>query len=237
MKALLIDDEKLAREALAEQLQAYPQMEIVGEAENGFEALKLIAELKPDVLFLDVQMPKLTGFELLELLDIPVKVIFVTAYDQFAIQAFEVRAIDYLLKPIDPKRLQKAIAALADAKPVAAPDDKWPSAAQQRLVVRKQGEIHFIYPNDIWYCEADDDYVNLHTRDGVFSKKTTLNTLEENLPAHLFARIHRSYLCNVEAIKKIELLEKDSYVAILGNGKILSVSRTGYPRLKQLMGL
>jgi two-component system LytT family response regulator len=241
LRVLLVDDEELARRVLREFLSRDPDVEIVGECANGYEAVRAVSETKPDLLFLDVQMPKLDGFEVLELLDRDVAVVFVTAFDEHAIRAFEVHAVDYLLKPVGEERLSRALARVregglgagispgklaADAKPDA------PKPAD-RLLVRDGTRVHVIQASLLDYAVARDDYVELHAGGREYLKHQTLNDLEAQLDPARFVRTHRSYLVNVERIAKIEPYAKDSRIAVLQDGTQLPLSRTGYARIRE----
>jgi two-component system, LytTR family, response regulator len=241
LRVLLVDDEELARRVLREYLSRHENIEIVGECENGYEAVRAVTETKPDLLFLDVQMPKLDGFEVLELLDRRVAVIFVTAFDEHAIRAFEVHAVDYLLKPVAEERLARALARVreravgggvsptqlaADAKP----DTPKPA---DRLLVRDGTKVHVIQAHQLDYAVARDDYVELHAGGREFLKHQTLSDLEGQLDPDRFVRTHRSYLVNVERIAKIEPYAKDSRIAILQDGTQIPLSRTGYARIRE----
>jgi len=240
LRALLIDDEAPARRLLRELLAAHPEVEVVGECANGFEAVKAVAELEPDLLFLDIQMPKLDGFEVLELLgDERPAVVFVTAYDQYALRAFEVSAADYLLKPFTPERLA---AALERIEPGAGPDPaELRRAARpegthlERVLVREGSDIQVLPVAKIDYVEAQGDYVCFAAGGETWRKQQTLSALESELDPARFLRIHRSYLLNVDRLARLELYAKDSRVAILRSGKRLPVSRSGYARLRELL--
>lgn len=240
-RALIIDDEPLARAIVKEYLKDVPEIVLAGECGDGFEACKLIAEHQPDLLFLDVQMPKINGFELLELLTDPPAVIFTTAFDEYALKAFEVHALDYLLKPFSKERFKTAIdKALAQPETVkkelsainyAQPDE------QYRVVIKDGSEIKIIPTADIHYIEAYDDYVKIHTATGTHLKKKTMAHFEQSLPKQQFIRIHRSYIMNIQQLTRIESFEKNSYVAILKSGARLAISRTAYGDLKQVLGV
>lgn len=242
LRILIIDDEFLARDLVKSLLSEDDAIEVVGEAENGFEGFKLINELHPDLIFLDVMMPKLTGFEMLELLDNPPVVIFSTAYDEYAIKAFEKNAIDYLLKPYTTERFNEALTKARERMTKQNEVVSQPSLAvahQQvknepvdRIVVKTGNKIHIISLDKLRYIESMDDYVKLHTEAGVFLKQQTMKTLEESLPGQDFIRIHRSFIVRVKEIARLEPMRKETYVAILKSGKELSVSRSGYARLK-----
>ena len=247
MKIIIIDDEAPARELIRHYLKEYPDIEIAAEADNGFTAMKIIREENPQLIFLDVQMPKLTGFEMLELMDDPPAIIFSTAFDQYAIRAFELNAVDYLLKPYSKERfdaaMQKALARIQSGTPVqqelfafrntAAP----PSGTLTRIAVKVRQQIHVIPVNDIDYIEADGDYVKLHTAKSAFLKEKTMKFFEENLPSQQFIRIHRSYIVNVNEVAKIELYEKDTYRVHLKSGELLKASSSGYKALKSAVSL
>jgi len=246
MRALLVDDEPLARSLLAELLAAHPEVEIVGEAANGFEALKQVSELAPDLVFLDVQMPKLSGFEVLELLgDGAPAVVFVTAYDEFALAAFEVHAVDYLLKPVEPERLAGAMARAAERLREALPAvgaDQLSTAARppgrhlERVLFREEGRVHVVPVDRVDFVEAQDDYLSFAVGGKRYRKQQTMSRLEEQLDPQRFVRIHRSYLLNVERLARLDLYAKDSWLALLADGTKLPVSRAGNARLRALIG-
>lgn len=241
MRAVIVDDEELARKVLREYLSAHPDVEVAAECANGFEAVKAIAELKPDLLFLDIQMPKLDGFEVLELVDAPPAVIFVTAYDRYAIRAFDVHAIDYLLKPFTPDRLAEALSRagekLARAERVdlgaLAADARPPGAAIERILVRDGAQVHVIPVGQVDYIEAQDDYAAIYVAGKSHLKEQPLAQLEAALDPAQFVRIHRSYILNLERLARIELYAKDSRIAILRDGRKLPVSRAGYAKLSE----
>ncbi|TCJ18619.1 response regulator [Flaviaesturariibacter flavus] len=247
MKALIIDDEPLARLFVRECLQAHPQITIAAECDNGFEGLKAIQQHAPDLIFLDVQMPKITGFELLELLETPPAVIFTTAFDEYALKAFEAHAVDYLLKPFSKERFNKALEKFLDGagreqqrKAVDGLVHEKPSpeaAAGARIVVKTGGRIRIIPFDAVHYLEAADDYVKIHTGDGVHLKNRTLAYYEGALPAEQFVRTHRSFLVNIGEITRIEPYEKESHLALLKSGARVPVSRSGYTRLKETLGI
>jgi len=242
-KALIVDDEELARKLLREMLGSHPEVEIAAECGNGMEAVKAAGEHRPDLLFLDVQMPKLTGFDVLELIDRDnVGVIFVTAYDQYAMKAFEVHAVDYLLKPFSRERFEAALERAKHQKPQKEVDAGELAAAArpageyaERIVVKDGTKVTLIPVLKLDYVEALDDYVSLVTEGRKHLKQQTLSGLELALDPKLFVRIHRSYLVNLERVTRIEPYGKDSKVAILTNGVRLPVSRAGYARLKTLL--
>lgn len=242
LKCIVIDDEPLARALLREMLEGQEGIQVLDECANGFEGMKSIQQHQPDLIFLDVQMPKINGFEMLELLDEPPAVIFVTAFDEYAVQAFEVNAVDYLLKPIDPSRLEKAITKIA-TKQVGTRETKEKiqnvllPEQTQRVVVKEQGEIKIIPLERILFLEAADDYVKVHTKEKYYLKYQTMARFEQQLPAQQFVRIHRSHIVNVSFINKIELLEKEQYTVLLNNGQNLPVSKTGYAKLKTFLGI
>ncbi len=243
ISAVIVDDEELARSLLHEYLQSTPDIEIVAECANGFEAVKAISEHKPDLVFLDVQMPKLDGFEVLELIDREVAVIFVTAYDQYAMKAFDAHAVDYLLKPFGLDRFEKALERarqrLGEKMPPAAElarEARPPQQFLQRIVVKDGARVHIIPVDALDYAEAQDDYVSLHSQRKSYLKQQTISSLENALDPQRFIRIHRSVIVNLERVAKIEPYAKDSRVAVLSDGTQLPVSRAGYDRLKSLLG-
>lgn len=245
MKVLIIDDEPLAVQILREYLSSYDDIDIVGECNNGFDGLKAINDLKPDLIFLDIQMPKLTGFEMLELLDNPPMVVFATAYDEFALKAFENNAIDYLLKPFSKSRfdqaLQKVMKQYAE-KPAITPNyDKLIENVNtakdklERVVVKESGKILIIPVSDVYYIEAADDYVVISSANKEYVKNSTMRFYEEKLPADTFVRIHRSCIVNVNFIKEIQPYNKETHSVIMKNGKSLKTSRQGSAELKGLL--
>ena len=242
-KALIVDDEELARKLLREMLTCHPEIEIAAECGNGMEAVKAAAEHKPDLLFLDVQMPKLTGFDVLELIEREkVGVIFVTAYDQYAMKAFEVHAVDYLLKPFSRERFEAALGRAKHHKPKRDVDAAELTATArpageyaERIVVKDGTKVTLIPVPKLDYAEALDDYVSLVSEGKKHLKQQTISGLEMALDPKLFVRIHRSYLVNLERVTRIEPYGKDSKIAILNNGVRLPVSRAGYARLRTLL--
>lgn len=240
LRALIVDDEELARLVVREHLAAHGDIEILGEAANGFEAVKLAAELKPDLVFLDVQMPKLDGFEVLALLEGRPSVIFVTAFDQHALKAFDAHAVDYLLKPFSKERFDAALdKARRSAKP--APDlaPTLQSAAREgkpldRIVVKDGPKVTIVPLDKLDFVQAQDDYVLLRTEGRDLLKQQTLSSLETQLDPNRFIRIHRSYILNLERLTRLEQDSKEHWEAVLRDGKRLPVSKTGYQRLKPL---
>jgi two-component system, LytTR family, response regulator len=239
---LIVDDEEPARAVLREMLALEPDVRILGECASGFEAVKAAAELKPQVVFLDIEMPKLDGFEVLDLLDPEVAVVFVTAYDQHALRAFEVHAVDYVLKPFRAERLHEALeAARARSKPrpepsVLARAARPPGEYATRVVLRDASRIHVIPVDRIDYAEAQDDYVGLHSEGKSHLKMQTLASLEASLDPAVFVRVHRSYLVRLDRIRTIDLYAKNSRVATLLDGTRVPVSREGHMRLQELLG-
>ncbi len=243
LKAIIVDDEELARQLLHEYLSAAQGIDIIAECANGFEAVKAVSEHKPDLVFLDVQMPKLDGFEVLELIDREVAVIFVTAYDQYAMKAFDAHAVDYLLKPFSQDRLEKALERarqrLGQKLPPAtelAREARPPQQHLHRIVVKDGARVHIIPVEALDYAEAQDDYVALHSQRKSYLKQQTISSLEAGLDPDRFVRIHRSVIVNLERIAKIEPYAKDSRIAVLSDGTQLPVSRAGYDRLRALLG-
>jgi two-component system, LytTR family, response regulator len=244
IRSILVDDEDLARHILREYLRGESDIEIVAECANGFDAVKAVTEHKPDLLFLDVQMPKLDGFEVLELIGSDVAVVFVTAYDQYAMKAFDAAAVDYLLKPFDLERFRTALDRVrrrlgeraahpnaADLKAAAQP----PGQHARRIVVKDGARVHIIPIAQLEYAEAQDDYVALHSGGKTYLKQQTISSLEASLDSSRFVRVHRSYIVNLERVAKIEPYTKETRLAILTGGAQVPVSRAGYLRLKELM--
>jgi two-component system LytT family response regulator len=251
INAIIIDDEPLARSVVCDYLAPFTQIKIVAECSNGFEGVKSIMELKPDLLFLDIQMPKINGFEMLELIEQPPAVIFTTAFDEFAIRAFEIHAVDYLLKPFTKERFGNAIKKFFDEheSPGAhAPSSKKNTSEllndiaqappqNQRIVVKTGSKIKIIPMHEVHYLEAADDYVNVVTAEGAFLKNKTMNFFEKNLDPNQFVRTHRSYIVNIQEITRIEMYEKESHIVLLKSGKHIPVSKSGYLRLRERLGV
>jgi two-component system LytT family response regulator len=243
IKAIIVEDEAPARNLVKNYLEGFDFIELIGEYDNGFDGLKAINELKPDAVFLDVQMPKLTGFEILELLEHKPEIIFTTAYDQFAIRAFEQNAVDYLLKPFSRERFAEAIARLSERvhmKPKGTADlERIKQHLEEsdetihRVVIKKSGKIHVVSTDEINFFEAQDDYVMIYTAEGKFLKQQTMKFFERHLDAEQFIRVHRSYIVNVQSIERIEPYEKTNYILILKDGNKVSVSRSGMQLLKK----
>lgn len=245
-KVILIDDEPLAREVVKEYLEEYPEIQIIAQCSDGFEGVKAIALHQPDLIFLDIQMPKITGFEMLELIEQRPGVIFTSAFDEYAIKAFEAHAIDYLLKPFSKDRFKKAVEkwierqnlsearqqvqALLQSAPVS-------PAHSERIVVKAGSSIKIIPTTDVIYLEAYDDYVKIHTAEGVFLKNKTMLFFENSLDDKQFVRVHRSFIVKVPEITKLVPYEKDSYRVVIKSGESLPVSKTGYVKLKTLLQL
>lgn len=242
-KIVIIDDEPLARSIVKEYLQKHNELELSQECGDGFEGVKAIQQHKPDLIFLDIQMPKINGFEMLELVDDPPAVIFTTAFDEYAIKAFEAHAIDYLLKPFNQERFDKAIAKWlqqADTSKESTKDlletASLSPAQAQRIVIKDGSKIKIIPAHEVFYLEAADDYVKVHTKDGYFLKSKTMGHFEQVLDANQFVRSHRSYIINITQITRIDPYEKDNHVAVLKSGAKVPVSRSGYPKLKSVLG-
>ena len=246
-KAIIIDDEQPARDLIKHYLQEFPDIELQGEYKDGFAGLKAIQDLKPDIVFLDIQMPKLTGFEMLELITDPPQIIFSTAFDQYAIKAFEMSAVDYLLKPYSRERFGQAILKAGQQirtmkqeqgeikKLVTALDEK--PEFLQRIAVKTRHKIEVIPVSDILYIEADDDYVTLHTSTERYLKEKTMKFMETHLDPAQFIRIHRSYIVNIGMITRLELYQKETYNVLLKNGASIRASSSGYRELKQVLHL
>ncbi len=246
IRAMIVDDEDLARQVLREYLSAHPEIEIVAECANGFEAVKNAADLRPGLIFLDIQMPKLDGFEGLELIGPGPAVVFVTAYDVHAIRAFEVHAVDYLLKPVSAERFEAALAHVKECRdgksaPAAPGASELAAAARppaqflDRIPVRDGANVFIIPVSKLDYVEAQDDYVALASQGAKHLKQQTIASLEAALDPSRFLRIHRSYIVNLERVAKIEPYGKDSHVAVLAGGAKLPVSRAGYQRLREFL--
>ncbi len=242
LRTLVVDDEELARQVMRELLSAHEEIEVIAECRNGLEAVKAVAEHKPDLLFMDVQMPKLTGFDVLELIGTDVPVIFVTAYDEYAMKAFEVHAVDYLLKPVGKERLAAAVQRVLSRKAEKLPEAAELSAAArpagqfaERLVVKDGTRVTLIPVAKLEYAEAQDDYVALASEGRKHLKQQTIASLEAALDPKQFVRIHRSYIVNIERVARIEPYGKESRVAVLSSGLQLPVSRAGYTRLQTLL--
>jgi two-component system LytT family response regulator len=255
-RAVIVDDEELARQVLREFLTAHPEIEIAAECANGFEAVKSVTELKPDLVFLDVQMPKLDGFEVLELIGTSAAVVFVTAHDNYAIRAFEVHAVDYLLKPFGCDRFEAALTRAKErlssassavisptaqpARPAPSPSDlaaaaRPPAQHLDRIPVRDGTKVFIIPVSKLDYAEAQDDYIALCSESKKHLKQQTISSLESALDPSRFLRIHRSYIVNLERVARIEPYGKDSHVAVLHDGTQLPVSRAGYARLREFL--
>lgn len=244
-KVVIVDDELLARSIVVEYLQQHPSIEVAAECNDGFQGVKAIMQHKPDLIFLDIQMPKINGFEMLELLDSTPSVIFTTAFDEYAIKAFEANAIDYLLKPFSKERFDLAIQKWNEKKNTSSekniqallanttkqPDEK------NRIVVKNGSDIRIVPMADVMYIEAYDDYVKIFTKDTYYLKKKTMNYYEQVLDSSHFFRTHRSFIINLQELTKIEPLEKNTYVVLLKNGKRIPLSRTGYSKLKETLGV
>ena len=242
MRVLIVDDEQLARMLLREFLAEHADIEIVGECANGFEAVKAIAEHDPDLVFLDIQMPKLDGFEVVELAGSKPHYIFATAYDQFALRAFEVHAIDYLLKPFSRERLAQALAHARARAPQAAQVEAVVAEAArrhaplERILIRDGARVHVVPAAGIDYIEAQDDYVQIAAQGKTWLKNQRLSELEGQLDPAGFLRIHRSYIVKVGAIARIEPVSKDNHCAVLHSGARLPISRSSYPKVRERLG-
>lgn len=243
-KIITIDDEPLARSIVKEYLQKYPELEIVEECNDGFEGFKAIQQHQPDLIFLDIQMPKINGFEMLELLDQAPAVIFTTAFDEYAIKAFEAHAVDYLLKPFSQDRFDKAIQKWKEQNVSSQKNTEelletasYSPSQSQRIVVKTGSKIKIIPVQDVFYLEAADDYVKVHTHEGSFLKNKTMSHFEKTLDPQQFVRSHRSYIVNIQQITRIDPYEKDNHVAILKSGTKVPVSRNGYVKLRTVLGL
>jgi two-component system LytT family response regulator len=246
MKALIIDDEPLARMIVQEYLQDYPQIQVVQECNDGFEGAKAIQQHQPDLIFLDIQMPKINGFEMLELIDNPPPVIFTTAFDEYALKAFEAHAVDYLLKPFSKERFDKAMEKFINQNTRTIQQQNTQTLLQSgvetnailnRVVVKTAGKIKIIPLPEIHYIEASDDYVKIHTREGTFLKSKTMGFFEKMLDPQMFVRTHRSYIVNIQEITRLDPYEKENHLAILKSGTKIPVSKSGYTKLKAILGI
>jgi two-component system LytT family response regulator len=246
-RALVIDDEPLARMVVLEYLQAFSdRIEVMQECNDGFEGLKAIQQHQPDLIFLDVQMPKINGFEMLELVENQPSVIFTTAFDEYAIKAFEAHAVDYLLKPFSKDRFNKAIEKYLAQSPATKQNKQTEDlleavsqspAQHERIVVKTGTKVKIIPVLDVIYLQADDDYVSVFTQEGSYLKNKTMNFFEQTLDPRYFVRVHRSYMVAIQQITRIDPYEKDSHLAILKSGAKIPVSKTGYVKLKQVLGI
>jgi len=243
LRVLIVDDEELARRGMRRDLVSDPTVEVLAECSDGFEAVRAAAELKPDLVLLDIQMPRLDGFEVLELLDPGIGVIFITAHDDHALRAFEVNAVDYLLKPVDPERLRQALDRARErlrrkeSVPVAALVSavRHAGVPLSRILVRDGPNVQVLAIGTIDYIEAQDDYIAVHAGGRQHLKQQTIAAIEAQLDASRFVRIHRSFVLNVDRLSRIELVAKDSRVAILRDGTRLPLSRTGHARLRSML--
>ena len=245
IKVVIIDDEPLARSIVREYLASYTEVEICAECGDGFEGLKAISEHKPFLIFLDIQMPKINGFEMLELVENPPAIIFTTAFDEYAMKAFEFHALDYLLKPFSKDRFDKAmkkwlmlhkegrtqLLSSQFYETIKQPEEK------TRIVVREGGNIKIIPINEVQYIEAYDDYVKIFTAREMFLKKKTMSYYENTLDSSQFVRVHRSYIMQLNQLTKIEPMAKDTYEAVLRSGARIPLSKTGYTKLKEALGI
>ncbi len=243
IKVILIDDEPLARSLVREYLHTYPDIDIVSECGDGFEGVKAIAQHQPDLIFLDIQMPKINGFEMLELVENPPAVIFTTAFDEYAIQAFEQHAVDYLLKPFSKERFDRAIQKWKGQQSVPQKNTSMlletisHPEERQRIVVKKGNNIVIVPVHTVHYLEAFDDYVKVHTKEGFYLKKKTMAHFEKALDPKQFVRVHRSYLLNLQELTRIEPLEKENHIALLKSGVRVPLSQSGYGKLREVLGI
>lgn len=244
IRTILIDDEPLSREIIKSYLKKFPTVEVMAECQDGFEGVKSIQEHQPDLIFLDIQMPKINGFEMLELVNPVPHVIFITAFDEYALKAFEANAIDYLLKPVSEDRFEKALKKfLAKFPQPEAPLQEFLETVSQsntlvnRIVVKTGNKVKIIPVHEIQYLEADDDFVKIVTHEGSFLKNKTMAYYEKVLDPQQFVRVHRSYIVHLSQITKIEPYQKETHLAILRTGQQIPVSKTGYARLKTILGI
>jgi len=243
IRAVIIDDEPLARQVIREFLENHPEVEITGETGNPLKALEIIRVEKPDLLFLDIQMPEMNGFELLDQLTNPPTIIFCTAYDEFAIKAFEANAIDYLLKPFDQERfdraLEKARRFIKGEAPAPQMDRLLHYLTQHqrpmRFLVKKGNRMVVVSPDELLWVEAQEDYSLLHTEKGNFLVSRSLQELEKRLSSSGFMRIHRSALVNSQAIKEIHPWSSGRYLLILKNGDRVESSKSGAHLIRKML--
>jgi len=247
INAVIVEDEKPARDLVRSYLKSFESIEITAEYADGFTGIKGINKIKPHLVFLDVQMPKISGFELLELLDFQPEIIFITAYDQYALKAFEMNAIDYLLKPFSKSRFDEAVKRAINRITAGEKRDntvkksvlfkKGTGETIDRIVVKSGNTINVIAVDDVVYFEAQDDYVMVYTQRGRYLKQQTMKFFEESLPDNQFIRVHRSFIVRIDKINMLEQYGKESYKVILNNKQSVPVSRSGYARLKEKLGL
>lgn len=243
MTCILIDDEPLSREIIKRYLKNFPVLSVVDECNDGFEGVKAIQHHQPDLVFLDIQMPKINGFEMLELVNPMPAVIFITAFDEFALKAFEANAVDYLLKPVAEDRFKKAVQKFLDKLPAqsqtnALLDEMAQTSSQSnRIVVKTGNKVKIIPIHEIHYLEADDDFVKIVTAEGSFLKNKTMAFYEQTLDPQQFVRVHRSYILHISQITKIEPYQKETHLAILRNGQQIPISKTGHAKLKSILGI
>ncbi len=247
LKVFIVEDELPAQQLLEKWIMKIPELLLSGIYSDGFSALKAIQIEKPDIVFLDIEIPKLNGLEILELLDDPPQIIFTTAYHQYAVKAFELEAIDYLLKPFSLERFKQAVekALTANKQSIqklikTLPELKKAHQSSRlidRVVIKEGVDIHVIPTNEIFFIEAQDDYVNIHTKEKKYLKLASLQSFEDGLPVKEFVRVHRSFIVNVNVISKIENYNKDSFRAILLNGNTVKISRSGLTHLRQILSL
>ena len=242
MRVAIVDDELLARSVLREYLARHDDIDIVAECANGFDAVKAIAELEPELVFLDIQMPRLDGFEVAELIGAKTRLIFVTAYDQYALKAFDCHALDYLLKPFSEQRFDQALAharthrSMPETVQTLAREAATRAAPLDRVLIRDGAKVHVIASARIDYIEAQDDYISIRSEGKSYLKSQRLSELETQLDPAKFLRVHRSYLLNIDGIRRIEAATKDSHVAILRDDTRIPVSKAGYQKLRLLVG-
>lgn len=243
IRAVIVDDEELSRVVVKDYLKTHADIEIVAECSDGFEAVRAVNDLKPDLIFLDIQMPKLDGFEVLDLIGDEVEILFLTAYDEYALKAFEVHALDYLLKPFSAERFSAALdrarsklnrpaAKRADAGSSVGPGSE---ETLDRVLIRDGPKVHVIGVDEIDYVRAEDDYISIVAGGKGYLKHQTLGALEKQLDPNRFIRIHRSSILNIDRLARLELYSKDSHEAILKDGTRLAISRSGYARLQELI--
>ena len=241
--AIIVEDEDLAKDILKNYLKDFPKIELIGEYSDGFSGVQAINKLKPDLVLLDIKIPRISGIEIVELLDYEPQVVFVTAYNEYAIKAFEMNAVDYLMKPFSRERFSLAINRAFERLDKNDPHQIPPYKALgpendellERIVVKSRSNIHLIKLEDLIYLEAQDDYVMIYTQDKRYMKQRSLKFYEEHLDPSEFVRVHRSYIIRINQITRLEQYEKESYKLSMANNSKVPVSKSGYKRLKEVL--
>ncbi|HEX7764552.1 MAG TPA: LytTR family transcriptional regulator DNA-binding domain-containing protein [Cellvibrio sp.] len=235
MKAIVVEDSRLAREGLVNMLRNFAQLQIVGEADHPSSALALIKEQQPDVIFLDIHMPGESGFDLLEKLDYTPRIIFTTAYSEYAIRSFDYHAVDYLLKPISQERLALAIQKLTGHQQSIKNDSKPLLDINSQIFIKDGEKCHLVALNSIRYLESCKNYVRVFFNEHNAFIKKSLNQIEERLPVKYFFRVNRQYIVNLQAIASIQESISDGYEITMDDGKQIEISRRNATELKELL--